>query len=237
MWTLLGIGVFLSILFINHASEDEQKPPYKYASKVDLIQIYGDEWWANVVKPREWPFGTFNIVSNGPNKNPLDMASIRFWIVYKGNDTTLPILSQMSIQPGENVHTIMETFCDEAGFVHGPDSLACRGVELKGRNHPHSLIATVGPDHTIGPYHKTVPYHIIHYHMIYPFDRTPFHNIIPNLNIYLSTYLPLYLSTLTDRVSEVIYGLCYTSTRPLATMDDYVATRTTVITWLIHKYR
>ena len=171
MKTLLGIGVFLSVLFFILASENEQTTkPYKYAlSKVDVIQAFGEEWWVNVIKPREWPFDTFIIISDSLNKNPLDMLPVQFWIVYKGNDTNRPQLSQIRIQPGENIHTLMETFCDEAGFVDA-DSLACRGVELTGQ------------------------------------------------------------------VSEVIYGRCYTTTRPSASMDDFLATRTTVITWLIHRY-
>ena len=171
MKTLLEFAVFFSTCFVILATENEQTKSYKYAPTVNLSQAYGDEFWTEAIKPREWPFDTFVLVSNGPNPNPLDMVPVSFWIVYKGNDKNRPYISQMKIKPGENIHTLMESFCDEAGFVDGPDSLACRGVELKGH------------------------------------------------------------------VSEVIYGRCYTTTRPSATMDDFVASRTTVITWLIHKYQ
>jgi len=164
MKTLLGIIVFFNTIYGILAA-------YKYEPTVDLTKAYGDEFWAGVIRPLEWPYDTFVLVGNGPNKNPLDMVPITFWIVYKGNDTNRPYISQMRIKPGENIHVIMESFCDEAGFIDGPDSLACRGVELKGH------------------------------------------------------------------VSEVIYGRCYTTTRPSATIDDFVASRTTVITWLIFKYQ
>ena len=162
---LLDFTIFSSILLNALAAEN-----WKYAPKVNLSQTWGTEWWTTVIQPREWPFDTFVLVSDGPNKKPLDLVPVRFWIIYKGNDTNRPSVSQLKITPGENIHTFMETFCDEAGFVEGSDSLACRGVELKGH------------------------------------------------------------------VSEVVYGNCYTTTRPLATMDDYVASRTTVIIWLIHRY-
>ena len=117
MKTLLEFAVFFSTCFVILAAENEQRQTYKYAPTVNLSQAYGDEFWTEAIKPREWPFDTFVLVSNGPNPNPLDMVPVSFWIVYKGNDKNRPYISQMKIKPGENIHTLMESFCDEAGFV------------------------------------------------------------------------------------------------------------------------
>ena len=119
----------------------------------------------NVMVPRPWPNDIFNTLSYSVNGgNYLQFATIAIWVVYRGNDTTKPVVSEVNIKSGDSVHTIVTEFCNEGGFSTDPyESMACNGVGVR------------------------------------------------------------------DAISNIVYGVPYTSTRATATMNDYIYKRSNVI--------
>ena len=88
----------------------------------------------NLMEYRPWPNDIFNTVYFYDPKqlNYLRFASTAIWIVYKGNDTSKPVISEVNVTSGASVHTIVTQLCDEGGFSLDPyESAACNGVGVR----------------------------------------------------------------------------------------------------------
>ena len=102
---------------------------YKYASSISLEELVRIA--PKALEPMEWPNDAFVIVVEPrTGQDMIDMTPALIFVLYRGNDTTVPRLSEVTITPPESVHAVMSDLCKSAGF-HGADLSACMGAEVR----------------------------------------------------------------------------------------------------------
>lgn len=137
---------------------------YKYASSLSMEDI--EVLVPGTRTPRPWPVDVF--VTLAYQRDRADTVTpTTVYIVYKGNDSARPILTELKINYGDSVSELMQDVCNSAGWT-GSDGSACRGVEVM------------------------------------------------------------------DAISNIMYGSGYTPTRASSRIDDYLAKRSTVLSYLIN---
>ena len=169
---LLLITAFILLSLTVLVTSDFQNDAYKFKSSKSMSDIL--ELVPNVMMRRPWPNDLFHTLAYHSTEtlNYLRFPSTAIWVVYLGNDTTRPVISEVNIPSGESVHTIVTQFCVEGGFANDPDeSIACNGVAVR------------------------------------------------------------------DAISNIVYGVGYTSTRSTATLEDYVKSRSDVISRINNKFQ
>ena len=126
------LATTLSLLFINVllVTSDFQDDTYKYKSSKSLSEVL--ELVPNAMQRKPWPNDIFITLAyhSSEQLNYLRFPLTTIWVVYLGNDTTKPVLSEVNIRSGESVHTAVTQFCVEGGFVND-ESIACNGVTVR----------------------------------------------------------------------------------------------------------
>ena len=98
---------------------------YKYASSLSIKEI--ERTVPDAFLPRTWPRDIFVTLSYP--KDPSSLAPLTVFIVYKGNDSSRPVLSEVKITYGDSISELVQDLCKHGGWIGG-DGDACRGVEL-----------------------------------------------------------------------------------------------------------
>jgi SAM-dependent methyltransferase len=119
--------MFFLLLFCLHLTLTARA--YKYASSLSLEELVRTT--PKALEPMPWPNDAFVIVVEPRNEQDMiNMTPALIYVVYRGNDTTVPRLSEVTITPPESVHAVMKDLCTSAGFS-GADFFACMGAEVR----------------------------------------------------------------------------------------------------------